>query len=98
MARGTRLLGRRNAATRVPVWGGAEEARTEAKKKKRRQAEGRKKPGKPAVPPSDEPDPKAQRNFTDPESRIMKSRDGFIKGYNAQAVVDATATVHGPPG
>src|SRR3974377_1763332 len=93
MARGTRLLGRRNAATRVPVWGGAEEARTEAKKKKRRQAEGRKKPGKPAPPPSDEPDPKAQKNFTDPESRILKTKDGFIQGYNAQAAVDATAQV-----
>src|SRR5664280_620319 len=40
------------------------------------------------------PDPKAQRNFTDPESRIMLSKlDGFIYGYNAQAVVDDTAQV-----
>ncbi len=31
---------------------------------------------------------KAQRNFTDPESRIMKTNDGFIQGYNGQAVVD----------
>ena len=48
---------------------------------------------KPAAPPSDEPDPKAQKNFTDPESRIMKTKDGFIQGYNAQAAVDATAQV-----
>jgi transposase len=35
------------------------------------------------------PEPKAQRNFTDPDSRIMHSKpDGFIYGYNAQAVVD----------
>jgi len=35
------------------------------------------------------PEPKAQRNFTDPDSRIMRSKpDGFIYGYNAQAVVD----------
>lgn len=35
------------------------------------------------------PKPKAQRNFTDPDSRIMLSKpDGFIYGYNAQAVVD----------
>jgi len=34
-------------------------------------------------------DPKAQRNFTDPESRIMKTSDGsFHQCYNAQAVVD----------
>jgi len=39
-----------------------------------RQAEGRKKPGKPAAAPSEEPNPKAQRNFTDPESRIMRSK------------------------
>ena len=38
-----------------------------------------------AVPP-----PKAQRNFTDPESRIMKTADGsFAQCFNAQAVVDA---------
>ena len=30
---------------------------------------------------------------TDPESRIMKTKDGFIQGYNAQAAVDATAQV-----
>jgi transposase len=35
------------------------------------------------------PEPKAQRNFTDPESRIMKSGDGFVQGYNCQAAVDA---------
>jgi transposase len=34
------------------------------------------------------PEDKAQRNFTDPESRIQKTKDGFIQGYNAQAVVD----------
>ena len=37
---------------------------------------------------------KAQRNFTDPESRIMPNSDkAFIQGYNAQAVVDATCQV-----
>ena len=43
---------------------------------------------KPKTPPG-EPKPSAQRNFTDPESRIMKAKDGFIQGYNAQAGVDA---------
>ena len=50
-----------------------EERRIEAEKQSQREAEGRKKPGKPPAPPSDEPDPKAQRNFTDPESRILVS-------------------------
>jgi hypothetical protein len=66
-----------------------EERRIEAEKEQQRQAEGRKKPGKPAAPPSEQPDPKSQRNFTDPESRIMKSKDGFVQAYNAQAAVDA---------
>jgi transposase len=35
-----------------------------------------------------EPDKKAQRNFTDPDSRVMPTKSGFIQGYNAQAAVD----------
>ena len=44
-------------------------------------------------PAAPAPDPKAQRNFTDPESRIMPTKDGFQQCYNAQAGVDATAQV-----
>ena len=36
-----------------------------------------------------EPKPKAQRNFTDPASKIMKSSKGFEQSYNAQAAVEA---------
>jgi transposase len=68
-------------------------AKAEAEAEEERRKEGRKKPGRPAAPPSNEPDPKAQKNFTDPESSIMKSKEGFIQGYNAQAAVDATAQV-----
>ena len=39
------------------------------------------------------PEPRAQRNFTDPESRMMKTNDGFHYAYNAQAVVDEGAQV-----
>ena len=42
--------------------------------------------GQPAE--SAKPDPKAQYNFTDPESRIMKGPDGFVQAYNAQLAVD----------
>ena len=42
---------------------------------------------KPKHPPGT-PKPGAQRNFTDPESRIMKGKDGFIQAYNAQIAVD----------
>lgn len=65
--------------------------RTEAEAK--RLAAGRKKGGKPPAPPPAEPKGKAQRNFTDPESRILKTRDGYIQGYNAQAAVDAHAQI-----
>ncbi len=40
--------------------------------------------GKASCPGDREPEPKAQRNFTDPESRIMKTTDGFIQGYTAK--------------
>ena len=36
---------------------------------------------------------RAQTNFTDPESRIMKSTEGFQQCYNAQAAVDAESQV-----
>jgi transposase len=52
-----------------------------------------------AVPPD-----KSQRNFTDPDSSIQKTPDGFIQGYNAQVAVDGEfqkivsqhVTAHGP--
>ena len=66
----------------------ADKRRIEAEKQKQRDAENRKKTGRKAPPPSDAPDGKAQRNFTDPESRVLLTRDGFIQGYNAQAAVD----------
>ena len=51
------------------------------------------KPGpKPKHPPGT-PKPNAQRNFTDPDSRIMLGKDGFVQAYNAQAGVDATAQI-----
>jgi transposase len=34
------------------------------------------------------PHDQAQENFTDPQSRIMKTQDGFQQCYNAQAAVD----------
>ena len=68
-------------------------AKAEAQAEEKRKEEGRKKPGPPAAPPSTEPDGKAQKNFTDPESRIMKSKDGFVQAYNAQAAVDAQAQI-----
>ncbi|MDQ3675289.1 MAG: IS1182 family transposase [Actinomycetota bacterium] len=58
------------------------------------EAEGR----KPRTPPDGRdpfaPKPSAQRNFTDPDSKIMKTSDGsFHQCYNGQAVVDEQAQV-----
>jgi transposase len=41
------------------------------------------------------PESKAQRNFTDADSRIMKdgATHGFVQAYNAQAVVDSQAQI-----
>ena len=50
-------------------------------------------PGRPRKNEPGTPKDSAQTNFTDPQSRIMKSHDGFIQGYNAQAVVDADSQV-----
>lgn len=67
-------------------------------REKQEQERGRKLSGRPPQVPDPQqatPEPKAQRNFTDPDSRIMK--DGatkeFVQAYNAQAVVDEQAQV-----
>jgi transposase len=75
-----------------------QQARVEADAKRRqiRQKEqslkeqGIKRRGKKPKEPTDDPDPKTQRNFTDPESRIMKdgSSKSFEQAYNCQAAVD----------
>ena len=44
---------------------------------------------------SAKPDPKAQYNFTDPESRIMKGPDGFVQAYNVQVAVDELQLIVG---
>ena len=46
-----------------------------------------------APKPNGEPNDKAQMNFTDPESKLMKGPDGFMQGYNGQAAVDAHAQI-----
>src|SRR5467141_4053583 len=49
---------------------------------------GKGRPGRKSKPVTAEPSDKAQRNFTDPDSRVMPTKNGFIQGYNAQAAVD----------
>ncbi len=65
----------------------AERLRREREEKAAR--EGRK-PGGPEPKALDgKPEDKAQSNFTDAESRILKTKDGYEQGYNCQAAVDS---------
>src|SRR6266581_181818 len=68
----------------------------EAKRQAQREA-GQKPRGPGPTPPSEAPDPKAQYNFSDPESRIMKAGNGqhFEQAYNAQAAVDEQMLIVG---
>ena len=60
-------------------------------------AAGKKPRGPEPGPPSETPDPKAQYNFTDPASRIMKAGNGqhFEQACNAQAAVDEALFIVG---
>ena len=69
-----------------------------AEREAARRAELEKQGKKPRRPPHGRdpfaPRPGAQRNFTDPESKIMKTSDGaYHQCYNGQALVDAAAQV-----
>ena len=73
------------------------QAKIEARKK-REEETGKKMPGRvPQVPDVEaaKPEAKAQRNFTDPESRIMKdsATGSFEQSYNAQIAVDDKAQI-----
>ena len=60
-----------------------QEAKKAVEERAREKAQAVVKPDKAA-----KPEDKAQYNFTDPESRIMKSPEGFVQAYNAQAAVE----------
>ena len=66
--------------------------RADASKRKADGTPSKRRGPKPTRPPGT-PEPTAQRNFTDPESRIMLGRDGFIQAYNGQAAVDGKRQV-----
>jgi hypothetical protein len=69
----------------------AEEAAKQAEKIRLREVEeeetGHKKRGRKPKEPDDTPAAEAKANVTDTESRIMKTRTGYVQGYNAQAIV-----------
>ena len=83
-----RRHGKGRRGDELPEWVKSKEQRlakiAEAKKRIEEQA---------AAEGEEEPDEKTQGNFTDPESRIMRTGDGFEQAYNAQAAVDAASHV-----
>lgn len=87
----------REARERAEEKATEQRAKLEERERKERES-GKKMGGRPPEVPTTvtaKPDPKAQRNFTDPDSRIM--RDGatkaFTQAYNAQLAVDAQAQI-----
>jgi transposase len=77
----------------------AEAARKKIEERKRQEEQtGKKAKGPTPKVPDPEvatPEAKAQRNFTDPESRIMKdaATKSFVQAYNGQAAVDGQAQI-----
>jgi transposase len=68
----------------------------QVEREREEQQRGRRFGGKPIKHPNvDEarPAPKAQRNFTDPDSKVQKTPDGFIQGYTSHIAVDEYAQI-----
>jgi len=74
-----------------------EEYRAKLAKRQAQREAGKKPRGPEPTPPGEVPDPKAQYNFSDPDSRIMKAGSGqhFEQAYNAQAAVDQQMLIVG---
>ena len=77
-------------------------AKIELEKEAREKAEGEEKkqaqrsparPVKKPAAPSKKPDGAAQRNFTDPDSKVMRTKGTFEQSYNAHAAVDSDRQV-----
>lgn len=99
------LYGSDRSGDELPDWVANKQKRLEkirhakAELEKEAQAEQDQKPPpkyrggrKPKTPPGT-PSDNAQKNFTDPESRIMKGADGYVQAYNGQAAVDADSQI-----
>ncbi|HEX5012077.1 MAG TPA: IS1182 family transposase, partial [Planctomycetota bacterium] len=67
------------------------EAKAALKKQAREAAEKAEREGERKTSPT--PDAKAQRNFTDPDSKMMHTKGRFEQAYNCQAAVDAESQV-----
>jgi hypothetical protein len=64
-------------------------------RKKKKEKNGKNPRGKEPKAPSEGPNDKDQYNFTDPQSRIMKTSRGFDQCYNGQAAVNDDMVIVG---
>lgn len=94
-------FGRDKRGDELPSWVANKQARLEkireAKAALEKEVEEDKRDGKPGggSPRAKKKPPleKRQRNFTDPDSRIMRAKGAFEQSYNCQAAVDADSQV-----
>lgn len=62
-------------------------------RRREEEACGQKKRGRKPKPPEEVGGKDAKVNITDPDSRILKTRQGWVQGYNSQAVADCGSQV-----
>lgn len=88
--RGDRLARLRASKAKLESEAEAAAARQQAKIEARaveEQGSGKRRRGRQPKPAAGSVDPERVANPTDPDSRIMKTRRGWVQGYNVQAVV-----------
>lgn len=87
--RSSRLARLKQCKERLDAQAAQAKEAQQSKIEKRMQEEaqsGQKKRGRKLRPAKDVVNEEAKANVTDPESRIMKTRSGYVQGYNAQAI------------
>lgn len=70
-----------------------EQAEKIAEREREEQSCGKKKRGRKPKAPEDVESPEVKANVTDPESQILKTKKGWVQGYNGQAVADCATQV-----
>jgi transposase len=95
---GSRLARLKEAKARLEAKAEAEREEQAKKLRDREEEEkatGKKKPGPKPKDPEDAVRQDRKANVTDPASRIMKTRQGYVQGYNGQAVVSKDQIILG---
>lgn len=94
--RAERLERIKEALSRLDAEGEAakrEQAERIRAKEEKAQQTGRKPTGPKLKAPEEVVDSKKRANTTDPDSRMLKTRKGWVQGYNGQAMVDCASQV-----